>query len=479
MRGRGKRKQSTGRGRRPKWNERLGPIMEGAGDGRGDIHTGRQPREAAACQTERTTEEPEDERGSTPARRRGAGTQRASGVEAENRGRGGTKRTGDSGSTNPSRGDHPAQGISRIHETTGSERCHARARAEREAPPGAGMGDFERFLEEADLDGIESAWENGELKLADLARRAVEIYGHKVTRYVPEIDALTRKANGRAGMEILTPSGTGKDAVPEGETAADTRVWARRAGDTTTVRIRRRHESWPARWQHRESKDIDIRGNAARQQRGHQPTEADPGDGADVEPVAARGWHDAVEVAQRIQGNDPVARGAVEGETEPELEIGEFRAPLEEEVTRAMVEGHAVCVATNASILAGKWWGAAHKRASQGPVRHRRSRMERPEIAATSAPDRRPRRRHRRVPDEDDRGPRAVQEKREGKGQQLIGTTDEYEKAGAEPRMVGRMDSGALGHHRTQSGAHQGRLEDEHTVRSDAGRGRLGDPRNG
>ena len=55
---------------------------------------------------------------------------------------------------------------------------------------------IERFLEEADLDGIESAWENGELKLADLARRAVEIYGHKVTRYVPEIDALTRKATG-------------------------------------------------------------------------------------------------------------------------------------------------------------------------------------------------------------------------------------------------------------------------------------------
>ena len=37
-------------------------------------------------------------------------------------------------------------------------------------------------------------------------------------------------------MEILTLPEPGKDAVPEGETAADTRVWVRRAGDTTTVR---------------------------------------------------------------------------------------------------------------------------------------------------------------------------------------------------------------------------------------------------
>ena len=53
-----------------------------------------------------------------------------------------------------------------------------------------------RFLEEAGFDGIENAWENGELKLADLARRAQDIYGDSVARTVPEIDTLTRRTTG-------------------------------------------------------------------------------------------------------------------------------------------------------------------------------------------------------------------------------------------------------------------------------------------
>ena len=68
-------------------------------------------------------------------------------------------------------------------------------------------------------------------------------------------------------------------------------------------------------------------------------------------------WHSAYKVTTQLRGR--------EGETDPELEIGEFRAPLEQEVTQARVEGHSVCVASNASILAGKWWG----RRATAPVR--------------------------------------------------------------------------------------------------------------
>ena len=60
---------------------------------------------------------------------------------------------------------------------------------------------IKRLLEEAGLDGIENAWENGELKLADLARRAREIYGHRVAWCVPEIDELTRRATGESAWK--------------------------------------------------------------------------------------------------------------------------------------------------------------------------------------------------------------------------------------------------------------------------------------
>ena len=60
---------------------------------------------------------------------------------------------------------------------------------------------IERFLEEACLDGIESAWENGELKLADLARRARDVYGHNVAWCVPEIDTLTQRATGESAWK--------------------------------------------------------------------------------------------------------------------------------------------------------------------------------------------------------------------------------------------------------------------------------------
>ena len=53
-----------------------------------------------------------------------------------------------------------------------------------------------RFLEEAGFDGIKNAWENGELKLAELARRAQDIYGDNVGRTVPEIDTLARQTTG-------------------------------------------------------------------------------------------------------------------------------------------------------------------------------------------------------------------------------------------------------------------------------------------
>ena len=68
-------------------------------------------------------------------------------------------------------------------------------------------------------------------------------------------------------------------------------------------------------------------------------------------------WRSAYKVTSRLLGR--------EGGSDPELEIGEFKAPLEEETTGAIVERQYVRVATSASILAGKWWG----RRTHAPVR--------------------------------------------------------------------------------------------------------------
>ena len=118
-----------------------------------------------------------------------------------------------------------------------------------------------------------------------------------------------------------------------------------------------------ARWGHRESKDVDIRarlqGNSGVISRLRQIPAMEQRwntwlRDAGMTPLM---WHSAYKVTTQLLGS--------EGEGEPKLEIGEFKAPLEEEATRARVEGEEIHVASNASILAGKWWG----RRAHAPVR--------------------------------------------------------------------------------------------------------------
>ena len=118
-----------------------------------------------------------------------------------------------------------------------------------------------------------------------------------------------------------------------------------------------------ARWHHRESKDVDIRArlqgdNGVVSRLRQIPTMEQTWNQwlqeAGMTPLK---WHSAYKVTAQLRGR--------EGESEPKLEIGEFEAPLEEEATRAKVEEQHVRVASNASILAGKWWG----RRTHAPVR--------------------------------------------------------------------------------------------------------------
>ena len=230
-----------------------------------------------------------------------------------------------------------------------------------------------------------------------------------------------------------------------------------------------------ARWHHRESKDVDIRArlqgdNGVVSRLRQIPTMEQTWNQwlqeAGMTPLK---WHSAYKVTAQLRGR--------EGESEPKLEIGEFEAPLEEEATRAKVEEQHVRVASNASILAGKWWG----RRTHAPVR------DLYDIVVAGAKD-----------------PGALQRALQtgGKGgaideflKNMIENREQYmrgrprrrrtewndrriRKGSAQPCMVGGMDGGALGHDRTHSGRDGRRLENDYAVCSDTGTSTLVDGQN-
>ena len=52
------------------------------------------------------------------------------------------------------------------------------------------------YLQEARTEGLREAWLNGEVNLADVARRGVELYGREVLIRVPGVEVITRETTG-------------------------------------------------------------------------------------------------------------------------------------------------------------------------------------------------------------------------------------------------------------------------------------------
>ena len=110
-----------------------------------------------------------------------------------------------------------------------------------------------------------------------------------------------------------------------------------------------------ARWNHRNSKDNDIRSlhdgsNGVLTRLRRVPAMLSRWNQwlseAGMTPLD---WASAYKATSQIRGR--------EGKNDPTLEIGEFAAPLERSARRSRVEGTEVWVASTESILAGKWWG--------------------------------------------------------------------------------------------------------------------------
>ena len=62
--------------------------------------------------------------------------------------------------------------------------------------------DLDIYLHEASAEVMREGWLNGEINLADVARRGVELYGREVLTYVPGIDVITSETTGTSAWKL-------------------------------------------------------------------------------------------------------------------------------------------------------------------------------------------------------------------------------------------------------------------------------------